>query len=125
MRYNVSKICSKSAYSINELSDLLDVNKRTLFRWIKQGLELLDSKRRPHLIMGADLKSFILSKRNKNKATLKDYEFYCMKCRKAVPAKKGSLEVKKTGKEIGKRGRLQKMKQGICRYCNSRINRLI
>jgi len=125
MKYQISKISSKSTYTLEEVSNLFSVDVRSVSRWIKEGLELLESTRRPYLIMGADLKSFIVSKRKKYKVTLKEYEFYCLKCRKAVTAKKGSLEVKKTGRTIGKRGRDQLTRKGICRDCNSSVYRLL
>ncbi len=87
MKYNLSKIRAKTAYSLKEVSSLLEVNRKTILRWLKEGLLLLDVNKKPRLIMGYDLKAFIRAKRKAKQVKLQFDEFYCLTCKKAVKSK--------------------------------------
>lgn len=67
-------------YSAEEIANLYQVHKNTVWRWIKEGLRTIDSTR-PMLIHGRDLAEFIKTKREKNKRPLKPGEIYCIRCR--------------------------------------------
>ena len=123
MKYNLSKIRTKTAYTTKETSTLLAVNKKTILRWIKEGLVLLDPLQRPHLIMGIDLKSFIMAKRKSQRVKLRPDELYCLSCRKAVTAKRGTQKIEKTGKKIGKANRDQEILYAKCKDCSRNIAR--
>ncbi len=125
MKYNLSKIRAKTAYSIKEVSNLLKVNRKTILRWLKEGLLLLDANNKPQLIMGYDLKAFIRAKRKVKQVKLQFDEFYCLTCKKAVKAKRGTQKTEKTGKKIGKNGRDQEMLCGICKECSGSIARFL
>lgn len=125
MKYNLSKIRGKRAYSTTEVGNLLSINRRTVHRWIKEGLQLLDPTQKPTLIMGYDLKAFIKTKRQINKVTLQPNQYYCLKCRKAIYAKRGSEKVEKTGKKIGKQNREQEIIYGRCKECSGNVARLL
>ncbi|MFA5842824.1 MAG: hypothetical protein WC882_04115 [Candidatus Gracilibacteria bacterium] len=125
MKYNLSKIRAKTAYSTKEVSILLEVNRKTVLRWIQEGLPLLDFHQKLRLIMGYDLKAFIQSQRDAVQVKLQLNEFYCFSCRKAVIARRGSEKVEKTGKKIGKADREQKMLCGICKECGGNIARFL
>lgn len=75
--------------------------------------------------MGFDLEDFIKKKRVERKTALKENEFFCMKCHKAVNAKKGSEQIIKTGKKMGKDNHEQLKKTGICEVCGTEINKYL
>ena len=122
-RYNLHSIKSRRSYSFNEICSLLGVNRKTCHRWKKEGLKVIEERVNPLLVMGADLADFIRQKRAKNKVTLKEKEFFCMKCHKAVKAKMGSSKTVKTGKRIGKEDLEQRKKTGVCEACGTKINK--
>lgn len=124
MRYHLSKIRSKSTYTPQEIGYLLNVDRKTVFRWLKEGLLLLDATKTPKLVMGNDLKTFLQAKRETKQVKLNWNEFYCFHCRKAVLAKRGSEQTEKTGKNIGTENREQKITSAKCKECNGSVARL-
>ncbi len=125
MLYHLSKIRSKTAYSTQEVGELLHVNRKTILRWVKEGLLLIDPTKTPKLIMGSDLAAFIKAKRSRNQVKLNWNEFYCLGCRKAVVAKRGSERSEKTGKCIGSENREQTMIFALCKECSRSVARII
>jgi len=124
--YNHRLIKSKRSYSISEISSLFGINRKTCNRWLKdEGLKVIERNVSPLLVMGADLINFIKKKKVKNKVALKEDEFFCMKCRKAVKAKLGSERIIKTGQRIGKNNLEQFKKIGICEFCGTKLNRFL
>ena len=122
--YNLNLITVRRSYSINEIARLWGVNRKTCGRWVKyEGLKVIEENTIPLLVMGEDLVDFIKKKRGKRKIPIRENEFLCMKCRKAVRAKIGSERVTKTGKMIGKDNREQLVKKGICENCESQLNK--
>ena len=109
---------------MDEIANLLSKDKRTCFRWIDEGLKVIEPDSKPLLIMGFELVRFLQEKQNKNKVSLKENEYYCLHCKRAVNATSGSEETKQTGKKIGKNNRDQIIKTGSCNICNTKINRL-
>jgi len=67
-------------YTVGEIADLFGTHKNTVRRWIKTGLTICDEKR-PILILGHDLASFIQARRAKNKQPCRPGEIYCVRCR--------------------------------------------
>lgn len=125
MKYNLSKIRAKTAYSLKEACSLLGVNRKTVLRWLREGLVLLDATKSPSLIMGNDLKAFVRAKRDAKQVKLQLDEFYCLTCRKAVQAKRGTQTTEKTGKKIGRIERDQEMICGKCKECGGNIARFL
>jgi len=124
--YRINLITARRSYSIGEISSLLGVDRKTCGRWIKYGdLEIVEENTNPILVIGADLINFIKKKREKRRVTIKENEFYCMKCHKAVRAKIGSEQIIKTGKMIGKDNREQLKKIGVCENCNTPLNKFL
>jgi len=123
--YNLNKIKMRKSYSIAEVASLFEVDRKTVGRWIKNGLKVIEEGANPILIMGSDLEKCIKIKRAEKKIPLKEKQFFCMKCHKAVEAKKGSERVIKTGKRIGKDNREQLKNTGICEVCGTEINRYL
>ncbi len=124
MRYNLSKIRTKTTYTPQEVGYLLNIDRKTVFRWLKEGLPLLDPIKTPKLVMGNDLKTFLQAKRIANQSKLNWNEFYCFHCRKAVLAKRGTEKKEKTGKDIGSENTEQEMILASCKDCSGSIARL-
>ena len=125
-KYNINLITSRRSYSINEIASLWGIDRKTCGRWIKyEGLKVIEENTSPLLILGADLIDFIKNQRKKSKVSLKENEFFCVKCHKAVRAKIGSEQTIKTGKRIGKDNREQLKKTGVCEDCDTRLNRFL
>jgi Zn finger protein HypA/HybF involved in hydrogenase expression len=68
------------SYSVEEIARLLGAHKHTVRAWVKAGLPTCDN-RRPTLICGPDLISFLQARLTKNKRPLKPGEIYCVCCR--------------------------------------------
>jgi len=102
---------------------LLSVDGKTCRRWIKYESLMTIEGIKPFLITGAELIRFIKDKREKGKIPIKENEFYCLKCRKAVIAKTGSEQTIETGKTIGKDNHKLFRKTGICEFCGTKLNK--
>ena len=68
------------SYSVEEIARLLGAHKHTVRAWVKAGLPTCDN-RRPTLICGPDLISFLQARLTKNKRPLKPGEIDCVRCR--------------------------------------------
>ena len=123
-RYKTNLIRRRTAYTLEEIAELLDKDKRTCFRWIAEGLKVIEVDAKPLLVMGNELKRFLEERRNKNKVSMEKDEYYCLHCRKPSKAKFGSEKINPTGKNIGKDNREQMMKIGLCEVCDGKIFRL-
>lgn len=75
-------------YTVGDAARTLGVCKNTVRNWIKQGLPVL-SERRPSLIVGDHLITFLNEKRNNKKQHLKPGEIYCVRCRAPVRPEEG------------------------------------
>jgi hypothetical protein len=123
---NLHLIRARKSYTVNEIAGLLAINRKTCTRWIKnEGLRVIEENATPLLVMGRDLIDFIKKKRAKKRTPLKENEYYCMKCRKAVRARTGSEQTIKTGKRIGKNDQEQYKKTGICENCGIGLNKFL
>ncbi|MBI5716621.1 MAG: helix-turn-helix domain-containing protein [Burkholderiales bacterium] len=67
-------------YTVDEVAGLFGIHKNTVREWVKRGLPTSDD-RRPMLILGSELVTFLRAKREKNKRTCKPGEIYCVRCR--------------------------------------------
>ena len=67
-------------YTVDEVATLFGIHKNTVREWVKRGLPTNDG-RRPMLILGRDLVTFLTTRRTKNKRTCKPGEMYCLRCR--------------------------------------------
>ena len=67
-------------YTVEEVATLFGIHRNTVREWVKRGLPTSDDKR-PMLILGRDLITFLKERRAKNKRTCKPGEIYCVRCR--------------------------------------------
>lgn len=124
-RYNPRLITSRHSYTPEEIATLFHINKKTIFRWLGDGLHPLEKNTRPLLIMGDELRHFLSEKMKKRKIPLQKGEYYCLKCKVPTRAKSGTEETAPTGKTIGKNARKQFFQRGKCERCGTKVNRLV
>jgi hypothetical protein len=67
-------------YTVEEVAVLFGIHRQTVRRWIKAGLPTIDD-RRPTLILGRHLVTFLGNRRQKKKQKCKPGEIYCVRCR--------------------------------------------
>ena len=67
-------------YTVHEIAMLFGINRNTVREWIKKGLPVIDRKR-PMLILGCDLATFLLARWLKDKRPCQAGEIYCVRCR--------------------------------------------
>lgn len=67
-------------YSVDEAARALGVHRNTVRAWIEQGLPAL-ATRRPTLILGSELRSFLEARRKRAKRPCVPGTIYCFKCR--------------------------------------------
>lgn len=68
------------SYTVEEAASLLGVHRNTVRAWIKVGLPTTDGKR-PTLILGRQLATFLHTRRIKAKRPCRVGEIYCVRCR--------------------------------------------
>ena len=112
-RVNPKGIYKHMSYTVKELTVLLSVNEKTLYRWMDTGLKAVPGGTTPLLILGSELQEFLKHKDAKKKVQLKRSEFYCFTCKKARRAKKGSIRT------------LRGKKTAYCSVCNGKMSRTI
>ena len=67
-------------YTVEEIAHLFGIHRNTVREWVKRGLPTSDDKR-PMLILGRDLSTFLQSRRAKSKRPCGPGEIYCVRCR--------------------------------------------
>jgi hypothetical protein len=68
------------SYTVDEIARLLGCHKNTVRTWLKQGLIAID-RRRPLLVLGAQLSRFLQDRRQRSRQRCAPGEIYCVKCR--------------------------------------------
>lgn len=104
------------SYEIAEAARLLGVHKNTVRGWVRRGGLPALTDRRPHLILGSDLRSFLIKRRRAGRCKCPPDHLYCLKCRAArlpagsiadfIPSTRGAGNVR-----------------GICPDCGTLIHR--
>lgn len=112
-RFNPQKISKHRSYMVTELANQLNTCDKTILRWIAEGLRTVPGSKKPILILGNDLKTFIRQKDSKKKVRLKRHEFYCFRCKVPRQAKRGTIS--QSGDT----------RRGECSVCNGKMTRKI
>ncbi len=124
-RYQLNKIKRRHFYDINEIVGDLGIGRKTVQRWMKEGLKPILPNKKPLLFDGQVLYDFLKGRRIDRKTPLKDDELYCFSCRKGVRTRDGTDRIEKTGKRIGRHNLEQYRKTGLCELCDGKISRLL
>jgi hypothetical protein len=79
-RFNPRRVKIHRNYTVGETAGLFGAHKNTVRAWLRSGLEPID-KRRPTLIQGRQLASFLQARRARRRQHCRPGEFYCFHCR--------------------------------------------
>ena len=79
-RFNARRVKIHRSYAVDEAAKVIRSHKNTIRNWLKQGLPTVDEQR-PHLIRGADLRGFLVTKQLQRKCRCAAGELYCVRCR--------------------------------------------
>ena len=103
------------SYTVEEAANVLEIDKGTIRRWVKEkGLPILGD-RKPALIHGTSLKAFGKD-RSKTKVKCKPHEFYCFRCKTPrSPAGNMADYIARTPKS----GNMK----AICEHCDTIMNK--
>jgi hypothetical protein len=104
-------------YNVEEVADLFGVHRNTVRAWVKRGLPTSDTKR-PLLILGRDLSSFLQARRVKNKRTCQPGELYCVRCRAPKAAAGDMADYRPMTETLGNL-------IAICPDCDAIMNRRV
>jgi hypothetical protein len=80
-RVSPQRISIHRNYTVMEVVKRLGVGKRTVHRWIKQGLPTVD-RQRPLLVIGSDLKKFIQQRMRARRQGCPVGLLFCVRCRR-------------------------------------------
>ncbi len=80
-KFPVNRIKAHRIYNVWEVSDALGCHKQTVARWIKLNGLPADTNRKPWLIDGRDLKTFLGRKQTKTRIKLALHHCYCLGCK--------------------------------------------
>lgn len=100
-RLNPNKPKIHRSYTVDEVTELYGVHKRTVRNWIKDGLPVIDDIR-PMLILGTDLRIYIQNKRKGSKSKCSPSEIYCFRCQMPRHAKLGTAKYRLEVSGIGR-----------------------
>jgi hypothetical protein len=105
------------SYAVEEIATLFSVHRNTVREWIRRGLPVIDRKR-PMLVLGRDLATFLQARRLKNKRTCQPGEIYCVRCREPRSPAGDMADYQPVTKTLGNL-------VGICPCCDTIIYRRV
>jgi hypothetical protein len=105
------------SYTVEEISKLFGNHKNTVRRWVKEGLATNDDKR-PMLILGHVLVTFLRERRARNKRSCRPGELYCVCCRASKPPAGDMAEFSPINEKFGNL-------IAICPDCDSIMNQRV
>ncbi len=114
---NPRRVKKHRSYTVEEVAKVCGVHKNTVRNWIKNGLTPIDSKR-PMLIFGQNLATYLEAKRSKNKRPCKPGQIYCVKCRAPKFPAEDMAEYLPDTEKVGNL-------QALCPDCGSIMNRRV
>lgn len=114
---NAKKIKAARSYTIPEVAQALGCTTRTVRNWAGMGLRVL-TENRPYLIVGDDLKTFLVDKTASRKFKLAPNELFCLSC-KAPRQPLGMM-----ADEIRQTATISRL-VGLCVVCGGTCNRMI
>jgi hypothetical protein len=79
-RYNWRRVKIHRNYTVEEAARLFRVHKNTVRGWLRSGLQPTDG-RRPILILGRHLASFLYARREHQRRRCGPGQLYCFRCR--------------------------------------------
>lgn len=90
--FKIRQIRKTWPYTYDEAGQTVQAHPGTIRQWVKkEGLRLLSSEK-PNLILGSDLKAFLINKKAKRCVIVPPGQVYCMKCKTPQEPKPTSVE---------------------------------
>lgn len=120
--YNIRLVKHRESYTLKQISEMLNVHLRTIQEWRKEGLKTISTEK-PFLVMGYDLKEFLIKKLESRKTKLEANQFYCTKCRNSVTSKNNKVYLASLNKTIGNQGFIGLIVKGICQEFGTKLNK--
>lgn len=120
--HNTRRIIGSRYYDFKDIAKLYGIHPRTVQRWHKIGLKVVDESSRPYLVLGNELRKFLGNQKDAIKLPLSEEGFYCLKCRDERNGAPGSVIIVKTGKRVG-RDAQQIIRKGTCEICGAGLCR--
>jgi excisionase family DNA binding protein len=77
------RIKTHRVYTVADVAEALGLHRQTVLRWIKSGALAADQARKPWLVDGAVLKTFLGARRRDGRCRLALAQLYCLGCRVA------------------------------------------
>jgi hypothetical protein len=115
-KFNTRIIKAKSTYSIEDITEFLNVHKNTVGDWLKSGLKKIDTQQ-PYLVWGQDLIDFLNARNRGKKRPCAENQLFCCRCQNPVYAKNNLVRIYHSDKRTNLRG--------ICEICGSLIIRTL
>jgi excisionase family DNA binding protein len=97
---NSRRVKIHRSYTVEEAAKLFGAHKNTVRNWLKEGLPKVDD-RRPILILGRQLASFVHARRQQRRQRCAAGELYCFKCRKPRRSVAGRADYLPTSSAAG------------------------
>ena len=101
------------SYQVHDIARIVGKNAKTIRLWIGKGLTPIDPHSKTLLFSGKCIQQFLAQTKKRKKVTLKEHEFWCMKCRAKTTAKPKSIV------------RIKNRKHAVCLKCSTKINKYI
>lgn len=116
-RANPMAVKTALTYEVGEAAKALGKSNATVRNWIKDGLPVMSSKK-PYLISGLEIRTYLRQKYQDQKTPLREDELYCLSCRKGrQPLNLQVIATPNTTKTL----RLS----GTCDQCGATASRII
>jgi len=113
-----------SFFTIAEIASTLRVSRRTVQIWHKkEGLTPVNEGDKPMYFLGSTIQDFLRKRRDKDRRTLVDGEFYCLPCRQPRQPVPGTRTATLTGNRVGRDAQQIRI-SGICPVCGRTMNLL-
>jgi hypothetical protein len=116
-RLNPRRVKVHRSYTVEEAARLFRVHKNTVRGWLKLGLQPIDS-RRPILILGRQLASFLHMRRERSRQRCRSGQLYCFRCRSPRASAGRMAEYLPLTPSSGNL-------RAICAYCGTRMYRRV
>lgn len=105
------------SYTVDEIAKLFGVHRNTVRAWIARGLPTVD-ERRPVLVLGSHLATFLQARRSANKQPCGPGEIYCLRCREPRAPANGEVRYHPLTTTQGNL-------VGLCGCCGAGLNRRV
>jgi hypothetical protein len=116
-RFNPRRVKVHRSYTVGEVARLFGAHKNTVRNWLREGLPKVDD-RRPVLILGRQLASFVHARRQHRRQRCATDELFCFTCRKPRRSLAGSAEYLPTTAGTGNL-------KALCSHCGTRMYRRV